>query len=106
VIPQLLKDVLSIMTAHTLADRQPDVHAILQDIKALRLSVDSNKSDDYDIAHMQDYFNDWWKDTLAGCRVSDMLPKSSVQDVMDLVGWHFSHLVSPYSGCTGCTIYL
>ncbi|KAG1726918.1 hypothetical protein EDB19DRAFT_1914415 [Suillus lakei] len=92
VIPKLLKDVISIMTSHTLVDRQPDVHAISQDIKALSLSVDSNKSDDYDIAHMQDYFNDWWKDTLGIGWVSDMLPKSSVQDVMDLVGWHFSHL--------------
>ncbi|KAG1882238.1 hypothetical protein F4604DRAFT_1921981 [Suillus subluteus] len=91
-IPQLLKDVLSTMTAHTLVDRRPDVHAILQDIRALRLSADSNKSDDYDIAHMPDYFNDWWRESLGCCRVSDMLPKSSVQDVMDLVAWHFSHL--------------
>ncbi|KAG1803526.1 uncharacterized protein HD556DRAFT_1303602 [Suillus plorans] len=91
-IPQLLKDVLSTMTAHTLVDRRPDVNAILQDIRALRLSADSNKSDDYDIAHMPDYFNDWWKESLGCCRVSDMLPKSSVQDVMDLVEWHFSHL--------------
>ncbi|KAG2030327.1 hypothetical protein BDR03DRAFT_1017243 [Suillus americanus] len=93
VIPQLLKDVLSIMTAHTLVDQRPDVNAILLDIKALRLSVDSNKSDDYDIAHMPDYFNDWWKDTLGCCRVLDMLPKSSIQDVMDLVGWHFLQLL-------------
>ncbi|KAG1784597.1 uncharacterized protein HD556DRAFT_1451631 [Suillus plorans] len=91
-IPQLLKDVLSTMTAHTLVDRRLDVNAILQDIRALRLSADSNKSDDYDIAHMPDYFNDWWKESLGCCRVSDMLPKSSVQDVMDLVEWHFSHL--------------
>ncbi|KAG1835409.1 hypothetical protein DFJ58DRAFT_735563 [Suillus subalutaceus] len=93
-IPQLLKDVLSTMTAHTLVDRRPDVNAILQDIRALRISADSIKSDDYDIAHMLDYFNDWWKEPLGCCRVSDMLPKSSVQDVMDLVAWHFSHLVN------------
>ncbi|KAG1870277.1 hypothetical protein DFJ58DRAFT_723174 [Suillus subalutaceus] len=85
-------DVLSTMTAHTLVDRRPDVNAILQDIRALRISADSIKSDDYDIAHMPDYFNDWWKEPLGCCRVSDMLPKSSVQDVMDLVAWHFSHL--------------
>jgi hypothetical protein len=47
------------MTAHALVDRQPDVDAILQDIWSLRLSADLNKSDDYDIAHMLDYFNDW-----------------------------------------------
>ncbi|KAG2111304.1 uncharacterized protein F5147DRAFT_772024 [Suillus discolor] len=93
VIPKLIKDVLSIMTAHTLVDQQLDVHAILQDIKALCLSVDSNKSDDYDIAHMQDYFNDWWKDTLGCCQVSDMLPKSSVQDVMEFGGMA---LFTPY----------
>ncbi|KAG0703273.1 hypothetical protein DFH29DRAFT_874534 [Suillus ampliporus] len=93
VIPQLLKDVLSIMTAHTLVDWRPDVNAILQDIKASSLSVHSNKWDDYDIAHMPDYFNDWWKENLGSCRVSDMLPKSSIQDVMDLVGWHFSQLL-------------
>ncbi|KAG2738709.1 hypothetical protein P692DRAFT_20882419 [Suillus brevipes Sb2] len=59
-IPQLLRDVLSTMTAHALVDCRPDVDAILQDIRSLRLSADSNKSDDYDIAHMPDYFNDWW----------------------------------------------
>lgn len=83
------------MTAHTLVDRRPDVDAILQDIKALRLSVDSNACDDYDIAHMPDYFNDWWKESLGSCRVSDMLPKSSIKDVMDLVEFHCSQLVSP-----------
>ncbi|KAG1724123.1 hypothetical protein EDB19DRAFT_1915683 [Suillus lakei] len=62
------------------------------DIRSLRLSANLNTSDDYDIAHMLDYFNDWWKESLGCCRVSDMLPKSSVQDVMDLVAWHFSHL--------------
>ncbi|KAG2745955.1 hypothetical protein P692DRAFT_201868139 [Suillus brevipes Sb2] len=61
----------------------------MDDIWSLRLSADSNKSDDYDIAHMPDYFNDWWKESLGCCRVLDMLPKSSVQDVMDLVAWHF-----------------
>ncbi|KAG1732335.1 hypothetical protein EDB19DRAFT_1912054 [Suillus lakei] len=91
-IPQLLKDVLSTMTAHILVDQKPDVNAILQDICTLRLSADSNESDDYDIARMPDYFNDWWKESLGCCRVSDMLPKSSIQDVMDLVEWHFSHL--------------
>ncbi|KAG1722297.1 hypothetical protein EDB19DRAFT_1916731 [Suillus lakei] len=91
-IPQLLKDVLSTMTAHTLVDRKLDVNAILQDIRTLRLSADSNESDNYDIARMLDYFNDWWKESLGCCRVSDMLPKSSIQDVMDLVEWHFSHL--------------
>jgi hypothetical protein len=82
------------MTAHALVDRRPDVDAILQDIRSLCLSADLNKSDDYDIAHISNYFNDWWKESLGCCRVSDMLPKSSVQDVMDLVAWHFSHLVS------------
>ncbi|KAG2127671.1 hypothetical protein DEU56DRAFT_758558 [Suillus clintonianus] len=87
-----MEDVLSTMTAHTLADRRLDVNAVFQDIRALRLSADSNTSDDYDIAHMPDYFNDWWKESLGCCRVSDMLPKSCVQDVMDLVRWHFSQL--------------
>ncbi|KAG1738639.1 uncharacterized protein EDB91DRAFT_1249172 [Suillus paluster] len=95
VVPHLLKGVLAIMTAHTLVDRQLDVDAILQDIKALRLSVDSNACDDYDIAHMPDYFNDWWKESLGSCRVSDMLPKSSIKDVMDLVEFHCSQLVRP-----------
>ncbi|KAG2030283.1 hypothetical protein BDR03DRAFT_1017306 [Suillus americanus] len=61
-IPKLLEDVLSTMTAHTLVDWQLNVNAILQDIQALHLSADSNKSDDYDIAHMLDYFNNWWRE--------------------------------------------
>ncbi|KIK39909.1 hypothetical protein CY34DRAFT_14069 [Suillus luteus UH-Slu-Lm8-n1] len=75
-IPQLLKDVLSTMT----------------DIWTLHLSANSNKSDDYNIAHIPDYFNNWWRESLGCYRVIDMLPKSSVQDIMDLVAWHFSHL--------------
>jgi hypothetical protein len=85
------------MTAHKLVDRQPDPNDILKDIKAVQLSVDSRQSDDYEIARMGDYFNDWWQEGLGFCReseVSGMLPKSSVQDVMDLVEGHFSHLVS------------
>ncbi|KAG2148166.1 uncharacterized protein EDB93DRAFT_1250228 [Suillus bovinus] len=92
VIPKLLQDVLALMVVHTLADWQPDVNEFLRDIKALALSVDSAVSDEYDIAHMPDYFNAWWKENLATCRVSDMLPKSCVQDVMELVKGHFSEL--------------
>jgi hypothetical protein len=83
------------MMGHTLLDRRPDANDILMNIKELNLSVDSNKWDDRDIACMGDYFNDWWKENLASCRVSDMLPKSSITDVMDLVEGHFSQLVSP-----------
>ena len=68
---------------------------ILMNIKQLRLSVVSNKWDDHDIARMGDYFNDWWKENLSLCRVSDMLPRSSITDVMDLVEGHFLQLVSP-----------
>ncbi|KAG1837563.1 hypothetical protein DFJ58DRAFT_846405 [Suillus subalutaceus] len=38
------------------------------------------------------YFNAWWQENLGSCRVSDILPKSSVQDVMELVEGHFSEL--------------
>ncbi|KAG1720292.1 hypothetical protein EDB19DRAFT_1836061 [Suillus lakei] len=41
---------------------------------------------------METFVTPFINDTLGIGRVSDMLPKSSVQDVMDLVGWHFSHL--------------
>ncbi|KAG2106695.1 uncharacterized protein F5147DRAFT_774687 [Suillus discolor] len=92
VIPKPLQDVIAIMVVQTLVDRQPDVNEVLSDIKALALSVDSITSDQYDIAHMPDYFNAWWKENLGSCRVSDMLPKSSVQDVMELVKGHFSEL--------------
>jgi hypothetical protein len=83
------------MIAHTLVDRQPDVTEIFMEIKALDASVHCNESDEYDIARMPDYFNAWWKDNLASCKVSDMLPRSSVQDVMQLVEGHFAELVSP-----------
>ncbi|KAG2061124.1 hypothetical protein BDR06DRAFT_1002300 [Suillus hirtellus] len=74
---------------------QLDVNEVLMDIKALPLSVNSTTSDEYDIACMSDYFNAWWKENLGSCRVPDMLPKSSVQDVMELVEGHFSELMSP-----------
>jgi len=83
------------MIGHPLMDRRPDANDILMNIKQLRLSVDSNKWDDHDIARMGDYFNDWWKENLSLCRVSDMLPRSSITDVMDLVEGHFLQLVSP-----------
>ncbi|KAG2105028.1 uncharacterized protein F5147DRAFT_775348 [Suillus discolor] len=92
VIPKHLQDIISIMVVHALVDRQPDVNEFLRDIKELPVSVDSAASDEYDIAHMPDYFNAWWKENLGSCRVSDMLPKSSVQDVMELVEGHFSEL--------------
>ncbi|KAG2339244.1 hypothetical protein BDR05DRAFT_1003507 [Suillus weaverae] len=95
VIPTLLHDVIAIMIAHTLVDRQPDVSEIFMEIKALDISVHCNQSDEYDIAHMPDYFNAWWKDNLASCKVSDMLPRSSVQDVLELVEGHFAELVGP-----------
>ncbi|OJA21105.1 hypothetical protein AZE42_09906 [Rhizopogon vesiculosus] len=92
VIPQLLHSVIAVMIHLTLVDRQPDMKKFLMDIKALSLSVDSDEPDEYDIARMPDYFNAWWKDNLASCRVSDMLPKLSVQDVMELVEDHFLEL--------------
>ncbi|KAG2141449.1 uncharacterized protein EDB93DRAFT_1105727 [Suillus bovinus] len=92
VIPTPLHHVIAIMIAHTLVDRQPDVTEFLTDIKALNLSVHCKESDEYDIACMPDYFNAWWKDNLTSCKVSDMLPKSSVQDVMELVEGHFVEL--------------
>jgi hypothetical protein len=93
VIPELLKDVLAIMTAHAMVHRQPDVDSFLKDIKSLDHNASSTAWDRYDIIHTQ-YFNDWWKVNLAGCRVSDLLPKSSLQDVMELVEDFFSELVS------------
>ncbi|KAG2052958.1 hypothetical protein BDR06DRAFT_1009086 [Suillus hirtellus] len=94
-IPKPLHDVIAILVVNKLVDWQPDVNEVLMDIKALPLSVNSAISDQYDIAHMPDYFNAWWKENLGTCRVPDMLPKSSVQDVMELVEGHFSELVSP-----------
>jgi len=82
------------MTAHTLVNRQPDVDGILNDIRALHHNVYCNKWDEYDIIHIYYYFNDWWKENLAGCAVSHMMPKSSVRDVMDLVADYFAQLVS------------
>jgi hypothetical protein len=87
--------VIAILVVNKLVDRKPDVNEVLMDIKALPLSVNSATSDEYDIARMSDYFNAWWKENLGSCRVPDMLPKSSVQDVMELVEGHFSELVSP-----------
>ncbi|KAG1717903.1 uncharacterized protein EDB91DRAFT_1090489 [Suillus paluster] len=53
---------------------------------------------------MPDYFNDWWKESLGSCRVSDMLPKSSIKDVMDLVEFHCSQLgPDPLPDTTGST---
>ncbi|KAG2048431.1 hypothetical protein BDR06DRAFT_1012994 [Suillus hirtellus] len=92
-IPTLLHDVIAIMIAHTLVDRQLDVTEIFMEIKALDASVHCHQSDEYDIAQMPDYFNAWWKDNLASCKVSDMLPRSSVQDVMQLVEDHFAELL-------------
>ncbi|KAG1892840.1 uncharacterized protein F5891DRAFT_986361 [Suillus fuscotomentosus] len=91
-IPKLLHNVIAILVVNKLVDRKPDVNEVLMDIKALPLSVNSATSDEYDIAHMSDYFNAWWKENLGSCRVPDMLPKSSVQDVMELVEGHFSEL--------------
>ncbi|KAG2087462.1 uncharacterized protein F5147DRAFT_658966 [Suillus discolor] len=91
-IPKLLHNVIAILVVHKLVDRQPDVNEVLMEIKALPLSVHSAASDQYDIARMPDYFNAWWKENLGSCRVPDMLPKSSVQDVMELVEGHFSEL--------------
>ncbi|KAG2113784.1 uncharacterized protein F5147DRAFT_770427 [Suillus discolor] len=91
-IPKLLHNVIAIMVVHKLVDRQPDVNGVLEEIKALPLSVNSATSDEYDIARMPDYFNAWWKENLGSCRLPDMLPKSSVQDVMELVEGHFLEL--------------
>lgn len=84
---------LAIITSHALVNRQPDFISFLNDIKALDHKACSGGWDRYGIVQAQ-FFNDWWKGNLAGCRVSDMLPKSSVQDVMDLVEDFFSELVS------------
>ncbi|KAG2143561.1 uncharacterized protein EDB93DRAFT_1251977 [Suillus bovinus] len=91
-IPKPLHNVIAILVAHKLANQQLDVNEVLMEIKALPLSVNSATSDEYDIAHMPDYFNAWWKENLGSCRVPDMLPKSSVQDVMELVEGRFSEL--------------
>jgi len=82
------------MTAHTLVDRQPDVDAVLKDIKALPLDGIFDRWNGYDITHIPYYFNDWWKENIANCQLSGMVPKSSVRDVMELVDDHFSLLVS------------
>jgi hypothetical protein len=98
VIPDLVRDVLAIMTSHDLVHRQPDVISFLKDIKSLDHKASSTAWDRYDIVRTQ-HFNDWWKENLAGCSVSGMLPKSSVQDVMDIVEDFFSDLVSDCKSC-------
>ncbi|KAG2150344.1 uncharacterized protein EDB93DRAFT_1103559 [Suillus bovinus] len=82
-IPKPLHNVIAILVEHKLMNQQPDVNEVLMEIKALPLSVNSATSDEYDIACMPNYFNAW---------VLDMLPKSSVQDVMELVEGHFLEL--------------
>jgi hypothetical protein len=86
------------MTSHALVHRQPDVVSFLNDIKALDHKASSTGWDRYDIVRTQ-HFNDWWKENLAGRSVSGMLPKSSVQDVMELVEDFFSELVSHGKSC-------
>lgn len=91
-IPQLLRDVIAIMTSHALVERESDVISVLHDIKALNRKAYSSRLDDLDIIESY-YYNDWWKENLADCTASDMMPKSSVKDVMDLVDDFFSVLV-------------
>jgi hypothetical protein len=97
-IPDLVRDVLAIMTSHDLVHRQPDVISFLKDIKSLNHKASSTGWDRYDIMRTQ-HFNDWWKENLAACSISGMLPKSSVQDVMDIVEDFFSDLVSDCKSC-------
>ena len=93
VIPDLVRDVLAVITSHDFVHRQPDVISFLKDIKSLDHKPACTGWHRLDIVQTQ-HFNDWWKENLAGCGVSGMLPKSSVQDVMDIVEDFFSELVS------------
>jgi len=87
-----VRDVLSVITSHELVHWQPDVISFLNDIKSLDHKPSSTGWHQLDIVQTQ-HFNDWWKGNLAGCGVSSMLLKSSVQDMMDIIEDFFLDLV-------------